>query len=179
MWFKISIFEKYLTRKKKKKKNLWKIWNSINYPIISMILYTYSKSPLPFWIFFSREHFSQFPIPIFQIFTFLGYHKNLTKKEKAYQNPHFPSPPPLACTSFLTFQYPITTAVSSKSAISNLAPFHKPLAVAWPLTHQVIFAPTTVGNSVYFTAFFLEGFRPKWGFFSILWHWFSLPIIPF
>lgn len=84
-------------------------------------VHLFQVSP-PILNLFSREHFSQFPIPIFQIFTFLGYHKNLTKKEKAYQNPHFPSPPPLACTGFLTFQYPITTAVSSKSAISNLAP---------------------------------------------------------
>lgn len=78
-------------------------------------VHLFQVSP-PILNLFSREHFSQFPIPIFQIFTFLGYHKNLTKKEKGTSKSTFPNPPspPLACTSFLTFQYPITTAVIFK-----------------------------------------------------------------
>lgn len=53
-------------------------WNSIDYPIsipfYKPVHFTYSKSPPPPTIlnFSLWEHCPQFPIPIFQIFTFLG-----------------------------------------------------------------------------------------------------------
>lgn len=73
------------------KKKIMENWNSINYPSFLWSCTLIPSLP-PFWIFFSWEHFSQFPIPIFQIFTFLGYHKNLTKNREGKSKSTFPSP---------------------------------------------------------------------------------------
>lgn len=162
-------------------------WNSIDYPIsipfYKPVHFTYSKSPPPPTIlnFSLWEHCPQFPIPIFQIFTFLGYHKNLTKKRKSKSKSNISRPPCMYKYLPPSKSYNTMAVALKKSAISTppTTRHHCSGLASDP-------SSSTCSNlrklCMITSLFSLQGIRFNWGLFSIQQYWFlyqySFSVLP-